>query len=60
MTGISNRDAQKPGESLMLAGTRAEVRQLNRLARQELAKQGHLHSEITIETDAWREGICSW
>ncbi len=45
-----HRDAQKPGESLMLAGTRAEVGQLNRLARTQLAEQGHLHSEITIET----------
>jgi len=45
-----HRDAQKPGESLMLAGTRAEVGELNRLARTKLAEQGHLHSEITIET----------
>jgi len=46
-----HRDAQKPGESLMLAGTRAEVGQLNRLARTQLAEQGHLHSEVTVETD---------
>ena len=47
---FQQRDAQRPGESLMLAGTRAEVGQLNRLARTQLTVQGHLHSEITIET----------
>lgn len=46
-----HRDVQKPEESLMLAGTRAEVRKLNQLARTVLADQGHLHSEITIETE---------
>jgi ATP-dependent exoDNAse (exonuclease V) alpha subunit len=48
---FQQRDTQKPGESLMLAGTRAEVGQLNRLARTQLAEQGHLHSEVTVETD---------
>ena len=47
---LANRDPLTPGESLMLAGTRAEVRELNRLARSQLAEKGHLHSEITIET----------
>ena len=46
-----HRDAQKPGESLMLAGTRAEVGQLNRFARAQLAERGHLHSEVTVETE---------
>ena len=38
----AERDPLKPGESLMLAGTRAEVRQLNELARQEMRKSGFL------------------
>ena len=46
-----HRDAQNPGESLMLAGTRAEVRHLNQLARELLVQQGHLHSELTITTE---------
>jgi len=48
---FQQRDTQRPGESLMLAGTRAEVGELNRLARTQLAEQGHLHSEVTVETD---------
>jgi len=48
---LANRDPLTPGESLMLAGTRAEVGQLNRLARQQLVKKGYLHCEVTVETD---------
>ena len=48
---LANRDPLRPGESLMLAGTRAEVGQLNRLARQQLAEKGLLHSELTIITE---------
>ena len=46
-----HRDAQNPGESLMLAGTRAEVGQLNRIARERLAIGGLLHSEVAIQTE---------
>lgn len=45
---LENRDPGRPGESLMLAGTRAEVRQLNMLARAKLMESGRLHSEVTV------------
>jgi len=48
---IGNRDPMQPGESLMLAGTRADVAKLNRLARDMLQSEHRLHSEITIETE---------
>ena len=34
------RDAQQPGEDLMLGATRADVRALNRLAREKLLRTG--------------------
>jgi len=37
------RDPAKPGETLMIAGTRGEVRQLNNLAREELGLKGQGH-----------------
>lgn len=48
---LENRDAGKPGESLMLAGTRADVKRLNTLAREMLKTEHRLHSEISIETE---------
>jgi ATP-dependent exoDNAse (exonuclease V) alpha subunit len=48
---MGNRDMGRPGESLMLAGTRADVRRLNGLAREMLKFEHRLHSEITIETE---------
>jgi ATP-dependent exoDNAse (exonuclease V) alpha subunit len=48
---MENRDAERPGESLMLAGTRADVRKLNVLAREALKLEHRLHSEITVETE---------
>jgi Ti-type conjugative transfer relaxase TraA len=48
---LENRDTEKPGESLMLAGTRADVRKLNGLAREMLKGEHRLHSEITVETE---------
>jgi ATP-dependent exoDNAse (exonuclease V) alpha subunit len=48
---LENRDMEKPGESLMLAGTRADVRKLNVLAREALKSEHRLHSEITVETE---------
>lgn len=48
---MENRDPMQPGESMMLAGTRADVAKLNRLARDMLKAEYRLHSEITIETE---------
>jgi Ti-type conjugative transfer relaxase TraA len=48
---LENRVAEKPGESLMLAGTRADVRKLNMLAMEMLKDEHRLHSEITVETE---------
>jgi conjugative relaxase-like TrwC/TraI family protein len=48
---MENRDPQRPGESLMLAGTRADVRRLNQIARATLKSTSRLHSEITIDTE---------
>jgi len=45
------RDQEKPGDTVMLAGTRAQVRRLNTLARESLKLQHRLHSEITLETE---------
>jgi Ti-type conjugative transfer relaxase TraA len=49
---LAQRDPQRPGEFLMLAGTKSDVKKLNLLARQRLHEQGRLHSAMTIETDA--------
>jgi ATP-dependent exoDNAse (exonuclease V) alpha subunit len=48
---LENRNAERPGESLMLAGTRRDVAQLNGLAREMLKTEHRLHSEITVETE---------
>jgi Ti-type conjugative transfer relaxase TraA len=48
---LETRDPGKPGEALMLAGTRAEVRTLNMIARAKLVATGQLHSEVTIPTE---------
>lgn len=47
---LMQRDPQRPGESLMLAGTKSDVKKLNLLARQRLSESGYLHSEMTINT----------
>lgn len=46
------RDIANPSETMMLAGTRAEVYQLNQLARNRLKDQNALRSEITIDTES--------
>ena len=48
---LENRDPQRPGESLMLAGTKADVRRLNLIAREGLKAESRLHSEIEISTE---------
>ena len=48
---MKNRDPTRPGESLMLAGTKAEVRDLNHIARKTLRIEAQLHSEITVTTE---------
>lgn len=45
------RDAANPAETIMLAGTRADVRKLNQLARERLKGQSRLRSEITVSTE---------
>lgn len=55
---LENRDSQKPGESLMLAGTRADVRKLNLIAREALKAEVRLHSEITISTESGEKEFC--
>lgn len=44
------RDPSKPGESIMLAATRAEVAQLNAMARQGLKATGHLAGGLQVPT----------
>lgn len=44
------RDPSRPGESLMLAATRAEVAQLNAMARQGLKAEGHLAGGLQVPT----------
>ena len=46
------RDAANPAETVMLAGTRADVRKLNQLTRERLKGQGRLRSEIAVSTEA--------
>jgi Ti-type conjugative transfer relaxase TraA len=48
---MENRDLHRPGESLMLAGTKADVRTLNQIAREMLKSESRLHSEITVATE---------
>jgi conjugative relaxase-like TrwC/TraI family protein len=43
------RDAHKPNDDLMLGATRADTRELNRLARKALREQGDLQRERIIE-----------
>jgi Ti-type conjugative transfer relaxase TraA len=43
------RDAHNPSEDLMLGATRADTRELNRLAREALREQGELQRERVIE-----------
>lgn len=50
------RDPDRPGESLMLAGTRAEVRQLNQLAREQMRAQHQLGPAAQIEGREFAEG----
>jgi Ti-type conjugative transfer relaxase TraA len=49
---LAQRDPQRPGEYLMLAGTKSDVKKLNLLARQRLHEQGRLHSAVTMETES--------
>ena len=46
------RDTENPAETVMLAGTRADVCRLNQLARERLKARSRLSSEITVATDA--------
>lgn len=48
----AERDPQRPGEALMLAGTRAEVRELNTLAREQMRAQHRLANEHEIQAEA--------
>lgn len=48
---LANRDPLQPGETLMLAGTRADVCKLNRTAREALKAAHRLHSEISVATE---------
>jgi Ti-type conjugative transfer relaxase TraA len=43
------RDAHNPSDDLMLGATRADTRELNRLAREALREQGELRRERVIE-----------
>ncbi len=43
------RDARSPNDDLMLGATRADTRELNRLAREALRKQGELQRDRVIE-----------
>jgi Ti-type conjugative transfer relaxase TraA len=43
------RDAHSPNDDLMLGATRADTRELNRLAREALREQGELQRERVIE-----------
>jgi Ti-type conjugative transfer relaxase TraA len=53
----SERDPTRPGESLMLAGTRAEVRALNELARAAMRKSGFVWgSEVELNGLRMAEG----
>ncbi len=45
------RDTANPSETIMLAGTRADVRKLNQLARERLKVQRCLRSEVTVPTE---------
>jgi conjugative relaxase-like TrwC/TraI family protein len=45
----SARDARHPSDNLMLGATRADTRELNRLAREALREQGELQRERVIE-----------
>jgi len=49
----TERDPAQPGESLMLAGTRAEVRTLNELARAEMRKAGYAWG-VEVEVNGLR------
>lgn len=44
------RDPSRPGESLMVAATRGEVRQINSLAREMLKAEGRLSGGIAVHT----------
>ncbi|MHB1354087.1 MAG: MobF family relaxase, partial [Thiobacillus sp.] len=44
------RDPSKPGEALMVAATRAEVAQLNEMARQGLKAESHLAGGLQVPT----------
>jgi Ti-type conjugative transfer relaxase TraA len=44
------RDPSKPGEALMVAATRAEVAQLNAMARQGLKAESHLAGGLQVPT----------
>ncbi|MER2511371.1 MAG: MobF family relaxase, partial [Nitrosomonas ureae] len=54
----ANRDPARPGESLMLAGTKSDVAALNRCARDLLKSEHRLHSEITISTESGEQEFC--
>ena len=54
----ANSDPARPGESLMLAGSKSDVAALNRCARDLLKSEHRLHSEITISTESGDQEFC--
>jgi ATP-dependent exoDNAse (exonuclease V) alpha subunit len=46
------RDIANPSETVMLAGTRADVYKLNQLARERMKAQNRLRSEISVSTES--------
>lgn len=55
---LENRDPERPGESLMLAGTKADVRMLNQMAREALKAESRLHSAVSISTESGETEFC--
>lgn len=47
----TNISARKMQQSLMLAGTKSDVYQLNILARERMVQQHHLYSEVFVATE---------
>lgn len=44
----NERDAERPGESLMIAATRSDVAQLNKMARDKMHETGNLGATVKI------------
>lgn len=54
----ANRDADRPGESLMLSGTKADATALNLYARSLMKDDHRLHSEVLVSTEHGERDIC--